>query len=822
MTRRQTTHRKARRSSHNAGRRADVRAAAIAANIARANPTRRDGDDRPGPATAADTDADDDMGIDVGVLDPAIPTHADLRGCEQDPGLAQMAFFRMLNRAGLTGLSAKQRDDALRDLTTICGPPVDDAAKLACAEAYAAVMRADQVACVGCAVCGEAVLGTDGAVHRVPLTSAYLQQLAHSPGRQSMLASVEPAYRIAYTITWPAAVSPSAQPLALNSAYVAGLRDDKCYTDASVADVCDGCNTTLMRLVLKPDCDAADGVDSINDDVRAHIARYDVDDERWGSDVPADPAEAEEHKRWLLVHRLRLLSVPRFSSLRMDLGVLPPWLPVLTVPEQMLLGLTRMNMILKLNAVGRQQQSRGHAILFGHEGLDPLTLSVVQEQLQSIGNDDTIPALRLVPGSVGVCLVGAREDCHRLCGGNTPAGNRRLAAACGTLLQVRPKALFAWARFLKAVHPAFRDLLVREETPEVCAALEAIPEQLVRDAHFAVSDEAVNTERMYGIGFGIPPKDVAGVRTTVDVDDRGAKSAPRAAGSAGTPAGPDNGCGGAAVRPSASDDDADAGSAGTPAGPDNGCGGAAVRPSASDDDADHATVNGSNDTDDVLHIVLLDPVLVCGDKGTVAAPPAGTPDETLQALLAALEADTATRDDPASAPGTATRPTGTPAAFASPLPVPGTAATGDDRAHRDAVDDPAPDPSCATPRPAAAPPRTAARAVAPGPIHIHRDKEPGNEFLLNSHLVTTAFATLFPLGTILTPYATMTTELTRHLLMQADKRCGRDIRFIFLAFNQLIRHRVCLHVALRASASPENFMQLHDVRSPMHARSLHV
>jgi hypothetical protein len=427
MTRRQTTHRKARRSSHNAGRRADVRAAAIAANIARANPTRRDGDDRPGPATAADTDADDDMGIDVGVLDPAIPTHADLRGCEQDPGLAQMAFFRMLNRAGLTGLSAKQRDDALRDLTTICGPPVDDAAKLACAEAYAAVMRADQVACVGCAVCGEAVLGTDGAVHRVPLTSAYLQQLAHSPGRQSMLASVEPAYRIAYTITWPAAVSPSAQPLALNSAYVAGLRDDKCYTDASVADVCDGCNTTLMRLVLKPDCDAADGVDSINDDVRAHIARYDVDDERWGSDVPADPAEAEEHKRWLLVHRLRLLSVPRFSSLRMDLGVLPPWLPVLTVPEQMLLGLTRMNMILKLNAVGRQQQSRGHAILFGHEGLDPLTLSVVQEQLQSIGNDDTIPALRLVPGSVGVCLVGAREDCHRLCGGNTPAGNRRLA-----------------------------------------------------------------------------------------------------------------------------------------------------------------------------------------------------------------------------------------------------------------------------------------------------------------------------------------------------------------------------------------------------------
>jgi hypothetical protein len=182
-----------------------------------------------------------------------------------------------------------------------------------------------------------------------------------------------------------------------------------------------------MRLVLKPDCDAADGVDSINDDVRAHIARYDVDDERWGSDVPADPAEAEEHKRWLLVHRLRLLSVPRFSSLRMDLGVLPPWLPVLTVPEQMLLGLTRMNMILKLNAVGRQQQSRGHAILFGHEGLDPLTLSVVQEQLQSIGNDDTIPALRLVPGSVGVCLVGAREDCHRLCGGNTPAGNRRLA-----------------------------------------------------------------------------------------------------------------------------------------------------------------------------------------------------------------------------------------------------------------------------------------------------------------------------------------------------------------------------------------------------------
>ena len=424
--------RRSQRNSARAGRRSDVRAAAIAVNVARANPSqgRPGGDDRAGPATSADAaNDDDDMGIDVGVLDPAIPTHADLRGCEQDPGLAQMAFFRMLNRAGLTGLSAKQRDDALRDLTTICGPPVDDAAKLACAEAYAAVMRADQVACVGCAVCGEAVLGTDGAVHRVPLTSAYLQQLAHSPGRQSMLASVEPAYRIAYTITWPAAVSPSAQPLALNPAYVAGLRDDKCYTDASVADVCDGCNTTLMRLVLKPDCDAADGVDSINDDVRAHIARYDVDDERWGSDVPADPAEAEEHKRWLLVHRLRLLSVPRFSSLRMDLGVLPPWLPVLTVPEQMLLGLTRMNMILKLNAVGRQQQSRGHAILFGHEGLDPLTLSVVQEQLQSIGNDDTIPALRLVPGSVGVCLVGAREDrdCHRLCGGNTPAGNRRLA-----------------------------------------------------------------------------------------------------------------------------------------------------------------------------------------------------------------------------------------------------------------------------------------------------------------------------------------------------------------------------------------------------------
>jgi hypothetical protein len=807
-SRRRVRHRKARHSAVEAVRRTSSRDAAVAANVDR---------QRRGGTASHDSNESTAVEPDDVVLDPSIPTHDQLRGCEQDPALAQAAFYRMLGRPGLWGLSDSQRDDAMRDLTTVCGPPVDDAAKLECAEAYAAVMSADNVECVGCAVCGEAVLGNR--VQRVPLRSPYLQQLGISVGRESLFASVPSDCHCAYSVTWPVAPSPMARPLALNAAYVSKLADGERYTGESIADVCDGCHVTLWRLPLKPSADG-DGADSINDLLLEHIRRYDVNDGSAAAsricdsaDAEADEATVAEHKQWSAMQRLRLRSVPKYSCLMLDLGRVPSSLPALTTPEQILLGLTRMNLLLKINAVGRQQQSRGHAILFGHEGLDPLTQDLIDEHLVSIGNDNQIPALRLSPGSVSVCLVGARTDCDRLCGGNTPAGHKRLAAACGSLLQVRPEALFAWARFLKAVHPAFRDLLVREETAEVCATLAAIPEALVRDAQFAVSEDVINTERLYGIGFGTACNDVAGVRTTRGGDESSAattRSGSRAVNPTSVAAAEDTvGVSTAAV--SATEHVASDGVVGGGAPPPavvatSGAAETPVVPAPVITTDDGAAFTGP------LDILLLDPVLICGDRGTVTAPAPHVPSPTLQALLAALEADNdagGSEQDPSVAGSTSdARPSSSMPPLSAVAAVIATAVQSPPAAAPPSVGGMLGVPQ--PPAPVAAATATPSRATRP-PVHIHRDSEPGNEFLLKSHLITTAFATLFVLGTSLMRSATMSTDLSRHLLMQADKRFGRDIRFIFLAFNQLVRHRVCHHVSLRSSTNPESFLQLHEV-----------
>jgi hypothetical protein len=60
------------------------------------------------------------------------------------------------------------------------------------------------------------------------------------------------------------------------------------------------------------------------------------------------------------------------------------------------------------------------------------------------------------------------------------------------------------------------------------------------------------------------------------------------------------------------------------------------------------------------------------------------------------------------------------------------------------------------------------------------DKLHGNEILMSSHLLTSAFATIFVLGSQLPGGVSMSRELSRHLLLQAHQRFARNLWFIFL------------------------------------------
>jgi hypothetical protein len=673
-----------------------------------------------------------------------------------------------------------QQEAALRDrgMTTLIGPAVDAGVKLSCASAYAAEMRFDQ-AVVGCAVCGESTLGT--AVTRVSLASPVMQQLAISVARECRVAAVAEEHRCAHTVTWPMSVAPESRPLAINPSYVIDLQRGDRYTAQSAANVCAGCYATVSRVAI---CRGADGVDALDDALREHILHYDVDDsfpvaaDNDGDGRSGRASVQPERAQWMALQRRRLASVPKLSSLMFDIGRVPDTLPEPTIPEAQLLGLTRVMLLLQINAAGRQQQSRGQAIMFTHEGLDPLTADMAAQQLESMGGtDNMVPALRLIPGSVGVCLVGPRQDCLRVCG-NTRASRQRLVNACGSVIQVRPAVVFAWARFLHAVHPAYRDMLLREESDDAHATLAAIPEQLVAKAQLVTSEECINVEKLYGVGFGSSTKDVAGVRSTDPADN-----------------------------------------------------------------LDDSVGDGSSES---LNVVMCDAVMVCGDCGSVNAPPEGVdPTTSLRAALAMLQSDTAAAAPSKSvgvaaaaavgvgahdgvgcgvAGGTVVAGVGGAAVGVAPVIVgvvderlPGGNSSAADAGGGVVSAQQAVDPAVAGTVPGAGVTDGAANRVRPPVMperplpHIHRDKLPGNEFLMSSHLLTTAFATIFVLGSQLPGGVSMSRELSRHLLLQAHQRFARNLRFIFLMHNRWLRHQAALRVSLRVKDGDTSFAVLQEV-----------
>lgn len=89
-------------------------------------------------------------------------------------------------------------------------------------------------------------------------------------------------------------------------------------------------------------------------------------------------------------------------------------------------------------------------------------------------------------------------------------------------------------------------------------------------------------------------------------------------------------------------------------------------------------------------------------------------------------------------------------------------------------------------------------------VVIGRDDEPINEFIENDRLIMTAFPTLFLLGQGIPCKSTINNKLARVLLLHFSHRFSRNPRFLFLLYNQKIRHDIARNISTQVKSNSKS------------------
>ena len=98
-------------------------------------------------------------------------------------------------------------------------------------------------------------------------------------------------------------------------------------------------------------------------------------------------------------------------------------------------------------------------------------------------------------------------------------------------------------------------------------------------------------------------------------------------------------------------------------------------------------------------------------------------------------------------------------------------------------------------------------------LKIHRTDEPYNEFGDNDKLLYETHPYLFVLGRGLRTKGGLSPSMTRHILMQADGRFGRDTRLILTLMSQARRHATCRESVAQVRSDPASAARFMDILS---------
>jgi hypothetical protein len=182
--------------------------------------------------------------------------------------------------------------------------------------------------------------------------------------------------------------------------------------------------------------------------------------------------------------------LPTFSlAAGMDFGNADRiFLPKLTLAEEYVLAFARL-FILIIKLAGYQRSERqagklGHAIVFSQYGAK---LEEEVRRARQQRDTGTYPRIDDLHESLSIVFVGSQVDWAAMV--------RDTSRNHFKAIKVEAEKIYMWLRALKTFNPRYRDIVI-DDSPEMTAALERIPEELIQRKTFVENEKEINIDKL--------------------------------------------------------------------------------------------------------------------------------------------------------------------------------------------------------------------------------------------------------------------------------------------------------------------------------------
>ena len=167
-------------------------------------------------------------------------------------------------------------------------------------------------------------------------------------------------------------------------------------------------------------------------------------------------------------------------------------LPPLSLAEQYVIARARLYAsIVKLtagNSAEQQNFRKGHVITFPQQ--ESADLIAEHARANNLNDDGVYPRIEGLRESISVLFVGAKAQWKSLV---PDKSGHRLGHV--QELQVRSDVVMRWLRALKALNPYYKNITI-DDSPETCAALDHVSDEIIRQADTDYSETAIAMDRI--------------------------------------------------------------------------------------------------------------------------------------------------------------------------------------------------------------------------------------------------------------------------------------------------------------------------------------